>query len=322
MILAAGKGLRMRPLTLLRAKAALPVLNRPLLHWSLELLARHGVRDVVVNIHHLPSTVVDAVGNGRGMGLRVTYSREARILGTGGGPRRVVDFFGEEPFFLVNGDVVCDFDLRALLERHRRSGARATLALKRNPDPRRYSTVVTGAAGRVLSLAGLPHRARGRASLFTGIHVIDPGLLSALAPGPSDIVRDLYGPFIGAGGRIVGVRVAGRWWDFGSPALYLASQRLMMSHTAPGWLQKWGAIHPLARVHPRSRVIGSVVGPRATIEEGARVEGSIVWDGTVVGRGARVRGSILAGGVVEPGSQVSGAIRLPSSRGRTREVAL
>ena len=144
MVLAAGLGLRMRPLTQIKAKPVLPVLNRPLVHWTLDLLAHHGVTQVVINLHHLPRTVVQAVGSGREFGLQVTWSRERRILGTGGGPRRVRDFFGSEPFFLVNGDVVFDFDLTDLLAKHRAAGARATLALVANPEPRRYSSIVTG----------------------------------------------------------------------------------------------------------------------------------------------------------------------------------
>ena len=137
MVLAAGLGTRMRPLTLLRAKPALPVMNRPLLHWTLDLLARNGVTEVMINLHHLPFTVMEAVGDGRVFGLRVTYSREPRILGTGGGPRKVRSFFGDDPFILVNGDMVFDFDLRGLVRRHEKTGARATLALRPNPDPRR-----------------------------------------------------------------------------------------------------------------------------------------------------------------------------------------
>jgi NDP-sugar pyrophosphorylase family protein len=319
MILAAGKGLRMRPLTLLRAKPALPVMNRPLIHWTLELLARHGVKDVVVNLHHLPASITEVVGSGRRFGLRVTYSREGRILGTGGGPRRIVDFFGEEPALLLNGDVVCDFDLGALADRHLSSGARATLALLPNPDPRRYGPVVTGKGGRILSLAGLPRRARGTVSLFTGVQVVDPALLRVLAPGPSDIVRDLYAPFVGAGGRLEGVRVRGRWWDFGSPELYLRSHGAMMGRRFSG--KPLRAVDPSARVHPAARVVRSVVGPRAVIEEGARVEGSVVWEGAVVGRGARVLRSILAGGVLEEGRFVRGKVLLPG-RGRGQEAAL
>jgi mannose-1-phosphate guanylyltransferase len=325
MVLAAGLGVRMRPLTQIKAKPVLPVLNRPLIHWTLDLLAHHGITDVVINLHHLPTTVVLAVGSGRGFGLRVDWSRERRILGTGGGPRRVRDFFGDEPFFLVNGDVAFDFDLTELLARHRAAGARATLALVANPEPRRYSPIVTGAGGWVRSLVRLPQSARGRPSLFTGVHVLDPSLLDRLPDGASDIVRDLYAPLIDEGEGVLGLRVRGAWYDLGGPSLYLRSQLSMLSSGFRG-VRRGPLIHPTARVHPRARVARSVIGPKAVVDEGAEVAGSVLWDRVRVGMGARVRGSILASGSrVEARGQVEGMVMVPLGRlrgvlppGRTR----
>jgi NDP-sugar pyrophosphorylase family protein len=314
MVLAAGLGLRMRPLTQIQAKPVLPVLNRPLIHWTLELLAHHGVTEVVINLHHLPRTVMKAVGTGRRFGLQVSWSRERRILGTGGGPRRVRGFFGDEPFFLVNGDVLFDFDLTDLMRRHRDRGARATLALVANPDPKRYSSIVTGAGGWVRSLAELPRPARGPASLFTGVHILDPSLLDRLPDGPSDIVRDLYARLVDEGEDILGVRMRGAWYDLGGPSLYVRSQLSMLSSGFRG-VGRGPLIHPSAQVHPRARVTRSVVGARAVVDEGAEVAGSVVWDRVRVGRGARVRGSILvAGSRVEARDQVEGVIMVPAGR--------
>jgi len=160
MVLAAGLGTRMRPLTRDRAKAALPVLNRPLIHWTLERLAAAGVTDVVINLHHRPATLRRAVGDGSAFGLRVAYSYERRILGTGGGPRRVRDVFGGDPFLLVNGDVIFDFDLASLVRRHLEAGAQATLALLPNPRPRRYTPIVVGRGARIRSIGGRSSRGR------------------------------------------------------------------------------------------------------------------------------------------------------------------
>jgi len=306
MVLAAGLGTRMRPLTLLRAKPVLPVLNRPLLHWTLDLLAHHGVTEVVINLHHKPGTVMRAIGDGRAFGLRVSWSREPRILGTGGGPHKVRRWLGDEPFFLVNGDVIFDYDLRDLLRRHRESGARATLALTANPDPKKYSPVVSGTGGWIRALAGLPRPARGQPSLFTGVHVLDPALLNRLHEGPSDIVRELYAPLIDEGEDILGVRVRGAWYDFGGPASYLRSQLKMIATGFRG-LSRGPLIHPAARVHPRARVTQSIVGPGSVVEEGAEVAKSVLWDGVRVGAGARVRDAILATGArIEPRAEVSG----------------
>jgi NDP-sugar pyrophosphorylase family protein len=306
MVLAAGLGTRMRPLTFLKAKPVLPVLNRPLLHWTLDLLAHHGVTEVVINLHHKADSVVRAIGDGRDFGLEVAWSREVRILGTGGGPHKVRRLLGDEPFFLVNGDVAFNFDLTDLLRRHRAAGARATLALVANPEPRRYSSIVTGKGGWVRALARLPRPARGQASLFTGVHVLEPELLDRLHEGPSDIVRDLYAPLVEEGEDLLGVRVRGAWYDFGSPALYLRSQLQMLSTGFRG-LGRGPLIHPAARVHARARVTRSIVGPGTVVDEGAEVKGSVLWDRVRVGAGARVSGSILAtGSRVEPREKVEG----------------
>jgi NDP-sugar pyrophosphorylase family protein len=313
MVLAAGLGLRMRPLTLLRAKPVLPVLNRPLLHWTLELLARHGVRHVIVNLHHLPRTVTAAVGDGSAFGLEVTYSRERTILGTGGGPRRVRELLGDEPFLLVNGDVVFDFDLTQLVARHRASGARATLALKPNPDPKRYGPVVTGADGRILSLAGRPRRARGRVSLFTGVQILEPALLDRLPRGrPSDTVRDLYAPLVAAGEPLLGVRVRGAWYDLGSPRAYLESQRALLAAAARGGRGRT-LVDPGARLAPGVRIGASIVGSGAVIGEGASILRSVVWDGVRVGRGARIEGAIVAADV-RAHESVRGRVVVPGKR--------
>ena len=320
MVLAAGLGTRMRPLTLLRAKPALPVMNRPLLHWTLDLLARNGVTEVMINLHHLPFTVMEAVGDGSVFGLRVSYSREPRILGTGGGPRKVRSFLGDAPFILVNGDMVFDFDLRGLVRRHEKARARATLALRPNPDPRRYSAIRTAKDGRVLSLAGLPRPSRGTPSLFTGVHVLDPALLDRLPAGPSDTVRDLYAPLVAEGETVLGVRVRGKWFDIGSPSLYLASQRALLA-AGFGGAQRGVLVHPDAEVHRGARVSRSVVGPGCVIGSGARVTGSVLWDGVRVGPRALVRDSILASGTrVDEGESMVGVVVTPRGKGRRNAV--
>lgn len=314
MILAAGLGQRMRPLTLVRAKPVLPVLNRPLLHWTLERLVAHGFTDVIVNLHHLPESVTAALGDGSELGLRVRYSREKKILGTAGGPRAVRGLFGAEPFLLVNGDVLFDFDLRALVESHRRTGARATLALRRNPDPREYGKVVTDRRGRILSLAGRPGRARGTVSLFTGVHVVDPALLDRLAPGPSGMVSDLYAPLVEEGGHLQGVRVEGAWYDLGRPRLYLETQLRLLRGSSGAR----GLVHPDARVARGAQLRRCVVGA-AAVGEGARLERAILWDGARVEEGARVTDSIVvAGATVGRGERALGVVVVPERAVRGR----
>lgn len=308
MVLAAGLGQRMRPLTLLCAKPVLPVLNRPLLAWTLERLARAGVRDVVVNLHHLPESVRGALGNGQRLGLRIRYVHEPEILGTGGGPRAVREQLAGEPVLLVNGDVLFDFDLGALAARHRAGTARATLALRRQPDARAYSSVVTDRRGRILSIAGLPRPARGVVSMFAGIHVIDPALLERLPAGRSEIVPALYGPLLAEGGRLAGVRCRGAWYDFGRPSLYRDAQLRLLAGCGPVLAA------PDARIAATAVARRSVIGARGRLGPGARVEGSVLWAGAVVDAGARVVRSIVAsGGVVRAGERAENVIVLPAA---------
>jgi NDP-sugar pyrophosphorylase family protein len=311
MVLAAGLGTRMRPLTLLRAKPALPVLNRPLIHWTLLALARAGVDEVFVNLHHRGASIRRAVGDGSAFGLRVRYAHEPVILGTGGGPRRLRRRLGDEPVLLVNGDVLFDFDLRALLRAHRRSRAAATLALLPNPDPGRYSAVVLRRDGRIGSLAGLPRPVRGRPWLFTGVQVLDPALLERLPPGPSDSVRDLYAPLVGEGVAVRGWTTDGAWFDFGAPRSYRDSQASLPR----AFQRRSPRIDPSARIAGGAAVRRSVVGRGCVIGAGAVVEGSVLWDGVRVGEGARVRGCILAQGArVKAGERLDDVVLVRGQR--------
>lgn len=308
MVLAAGLGERMRPLTLLRAKPVLPVLNRPLLHWTLQHLARAGVREVMVNLHHMPHTIETALGDGRRFGLRIRYSREQAILGTGGGPRAVRDFFGEEPFLLVNGDVLFDFDLKSLVARHEASGAWATLALRRNPGG--YPAVVTDRRGRILSVGGRPRPAHGTASMFASVHVVEPALLDRLPEGVSDSMRDLYVPLLAEGAHLLGVRTRGAWYDLGRPSLYRDAQLRLV----PGRGRDRSLVDRGARVASGVRPRRAVIGAGARVGPGARVERSVLWDAAVVEPGARVSRAIVAsGGVVRSGERAESVVVLPAA---------
>jgi NDP-sugar pyrophosphorylase family protein len=309
MVLAAGYGLRMRPLTLLRAKPALPVLNRPLLHWTLERLARAGVRDVVVNAHHLPDTIEEAARTAKATGLRVRVVREEpTVLGTGGGPRAVREWLGTGPVLLVNGDVLFGMDLGALVAGHCRCGGRVTLALRRNPDPAAYTPVVTAPrTGRVLSIGGRPRPADGVLSMFASAHVLDPALLERLPDGASDSMRDLYVPMLVAGDVVHGRRLEGAWYDLGRPSLYRDAQLRWL----PGGRS---LVDPAARIARGSVVRRAVVGKGSRIGAGALVEASVVWDGATIEAGARVSRSIVtSGAVVGAGERASGVIVLPAA---------
>ena len=316
MILAAGLGTRMRPLTLLRAKPALPVLNRPLLRWTLEALRRAGVRDVVINTHHRAATIRRAGGDGRALGMRVRYSHERRIRGSIGGVRKARDFFGRDPFLLLNGDMVFDFDLRRLITRHRRAGVLATVSLQPFPALGTYRAVVTDARGRLRSFGGYPSPARGRAWHFTGVQVIDPSILDRLPSGYAETARDLYGPLISEGAALLGVPLEGPWYDLSSPRLYLVSQMELLDQGLAG-ARSGSCIDPSARIDRGALVQHAVIGARCVVGRRAVVRNSVLWQGVSVGEGARVDRSILTDRVRIPaGSALRSMIVMPRRQTR------
>ena len=309
-VLAAGLGTRMRPLTDKTAKPALPVLNEPLIVRTLRELKRAGVSEVMINLHHRPDTIRAAIPQGD-LGLKIRYSRETKILGTGGALRKVRSWVGREPFFVINGDVIFDFDLRAMAIAHRRSSALATLALKPNTNAAKYRPVVTDRTGRVLSIRGKPNGKRGAVSLFASVHIIEPVILDRLPAGESDTVGDLYIPLLREGAHLQGVRQSGVWHDLGSPSGYLKAQvRLLADHGKKRSVR----IDSSVRVGKGARITRSVVGAGCVVEPGARIEGSVLWEGALVKSGASLKGCIVMNGTEVPKGAHASVILGPKTR--------
>jgi NDP-sugar pyrophosphorylase family protein len=206
--------------------------------------------------------------------------------------QRLRRFFGDEPFLLLNGDMVFDFDLRRLIARHERARALASVSLQPFPSRGRYGAVVTDTRGRILSFGGWPRPARGRAWHFTGIHVIEPSILDRLTPGYAETARDLYGPLIAEGGLVAGVPLRGPWYDLSSPALYLESQMQLLENGFAGARAR-RLVDPSARVERGARLERCVIGAGCVIETGALVKDSVLWDGVRVESGARVERAIV-----------------------------
>jgi MurNAc alpha-1-phosphate uridylyltransferase len=218
MILAAGRGERMRPLTDELPKPLLPVAGKPLIAWSIERLARAGFNDLVINHAHLGARIEDALGDGTAWGVRIRYSREDEALETAGGIAFALQLLGVAPFLVVNGDIYCEYDFLACEERARdieRGGDLAHLVLVPNPDHRPEGDFelagrrVIERGGERLTFAGIGIYSR---ALFAGIA---PGTKVKLAPLLIDAIRD---------GRVGGERFDGRWVDVGTPRRLLALQ--------------------------------------------------------------------------------------------------
>jgi NDP-sugar pyrophosphorylase family protein len=227
MILAAGFGTRLRPLTDTLPKPLLPIAGRPLIVWNLLLLRRHGIMDVIINLHHLGHLIEQALGDGSQFGMTLTYSRESAILGTGGGLKQAEPFFGGEAFLVVNGDTLFELDVAGMVSAHRRSRALATLAVRADPDPDRWGAVELDGTRRVVRIAGRGKNPEGPTEkrMFAGVHLMHPRLLASVPAGRESSIIDAYVGAIQAGDPVAGFELRGYWSDVGTPERYEEAKR-------------------------------------------------------------------------------------------------
>jgi NDP-sugar pyrophosphorylase family protein len=292
MILAAGYGERLWPLTADRGKPALPVLGKPLVGYVAEYLAQYGVAEAVVNLHHRPESVQKALGDGSSFGLRLTYVYEPVILGTSGGLDNAREHFQDETFVVVNGKIITDLDLRAAFETHRRTEALATLVLKRNVHRERFSIVETS-DGFLKRFGGMPKR-ESQSELdepplmFTGIHILEPRIFDYIPRGVfSDSVVDVYPKAMAAGERIAAHVGEGTWYELSTLERYLEIS--------------------LALLEKEGRDV--FAGGGTEIEELDEVRDAVLWENVSVKRGARVSRAVLGDGVrVNSNQVVQGAV--------------
>jgi NDP-sugar pyrophosphorylase family protein len=227
MILAAGLGTRLRPLTDALPKPLLPVAGRPLIVWNLLLLRRHGITDVIINLHHLGHLIEQALGDGSQFGMKIAYSKEPVLLGTGGGLKQAEPFFCGEPFVVLNGDTLFDLDLGGLAAVHRQSRAVATMAVRADPEPERWGVVELDAARHVRRINGRGREVGkpGEKRMFAGVHLMHPRLLADVPAGRESSIIEAYVRAIQAGETVAGCELSGYWSDIGTPERYAQAQR-------------------------------------------------------------------------------------------------
>lgn len=278
LVLTAGLATRLRPLSFVRAKAAVPVAGQPIITRILRQLRAAGVADVVLNLHHLPHTLTRIVGDGSDLDMRVRYSWEIPILGSAGGPRQALPLLGASTFLIVNGDTLANVDVAPLVAAHRRSGALVTMAVVQSTEPQKYGGVVVAADGTVTAFTT---RGSLQASYhFVGLQVAEASAFAALDAGtPYESVAAVYPALIGTGPGSVRAHVcSAEFLDIGTPDDYLRASLLLARREGGAPLQ----------------------GARARVDPTARVEESILWDDVEVGAGSMLRGCIVADGARVP----------------------
>jgi NDP-sugar pyrophosphorylase family protein len=307
LVLTAGLGTRLRPLTLARAKAAVPVDGEPLARRAIRWLVSHGVTDLVLNLHHRPASITALVGDGADLGARVRYSWESPVLGSAGGPRHALPLLLDtasnqaqarrEPpsdqrqppspprgyggakttdrtLLLVNGDTMTNVDLSALRDHHRRAGALVTMALIPNPRPDKYGGVLLDDRGVV---TGFTRRGMAQPSFhFVGVQAVDAEVFEELTDGvPAESVAGIYPPLMaGRPGSVVGFVSDATFQDIGTPSDLLETSLELAAAAGREGRPAWGA--------------------RVEVASSARVTRSLLWDDVAIGAGAELHECIVA----------------------------
>lgn len=285
MILAAGFGTRLFPLTIDRTKPAIPFLGKPLVGYVAEYIAKFGFKEVIVNLHHQPKSVIEALGDGSDFGVKIHYTlEEPDILGTAGALDNARHLLEDETFLIVNGKIITDIDISKAVETHKKSGAAATMVLKENPKREKF-TVVETQGGLVTGFGGFPSSAEepGPAEaplMFTGIHILEPEVFEYIQPGVyADIVQVFYRKALADGKRIAAHVATGTWYELSTIPRYLDISLAMMTS-------------------------GTVcTGSGCSIADTAMVTNSVIWDDVTIGENARLDRTIIADGVkIEKGA--------------------
>jgi mannose-1-phosphate guanylyltransferase/mannose-1-phosphate guanylyltransferase/phosphomannomutase len=317
MVLAAGLGTRLRPLTYEIPKPMVPVLDRPVMEHILDLLDRHSFNEVIANLHYFPETIREHFGE------RIEYRLEAELLGTAGGVRGCADFFGDEAFLVISGDALTDIDLGALVARHHESKGIATLAVKRVADTREFGVVLHDSEGRITGFQEKPIPEEALSDLGNcGIYVFDPKIFDYFPDRPfADWAQDVFPALLENDVPFHIHEVHEYWNDVGSlselqqgtfDALY-GELGLQMEgeEVSPGVIVAGGGSGPRGPLREDTEIEGPAwIGPDVRIGTGVRLMGPFVLGtGAIIGDGAQLRGSIVFPGTeIAPESILIGAI--------------
>ena len=313
LILAGGKGTRLRPLTMHTPKPIVPIAGYPFLLYQLELLKRADVRDVILSLSYQPQKIEDKIGDGTDFNVRVSYTVEASPLGTAGAYRNAAGFI-RETTVVFNGDVLTDIDLNEVIRLHREREAVATIVLTTVPNPTAYGLVETGKDDRVQRFLEKPRPEEVTCdTINAGIYILEPKVLDYIPEGePFMFEYGVFPQLLEAGERFYAYTWRGYWRDIGSPSSYLqanldvlAGRIALLDHPPAQRGERFddtaeidssSVVDSSCTVKAGAQIINSVVSRNCYIEERARIENSVVRGGSRIGPGATVVEAVIGKG--------------------------
>ena len=309
MILAAGFGKRLQPLTRILPKPMFPVLGRPLLSHTFDLLRSANISEVAVNIHHLPDSIINYFEKEKPPHLNLHFSREERILGTAGGIKKMQGFLEDGSFILINSDIITDIALNQVIDFHKKNNSKLTLVVRQDISPEQYDSIEICEDGRIVHFVGASSKnipEKTTRVMFTGIQIMEPEIFERIPAGQfCGTTEDIFPQMVQDGIPIYGYIYDGYWKDMGSRESYLQvnadalDEKVFLKGIFPNELNGPFIIPPVLVGHnchiAENSKIGphTVIGPNCKIKNGAVVENSILWEGVTIGVGSTVKGSVV-----------------------------
>jgi NDP-sugar pyrophosphorylase family protein len=311
LILAGGKGTRLRPLTVYTPKPVVPICNRPFLLYQIETLRAAGITDITLSLSYQPLKIEQLLGDGSDFGVHLKYTTEPQPMGTAGAYKFAAEYINE-PTVVFNGDVLTDLDLKRVIDEHKQRGAMATVVLTPVEDPSSFGVVETDKDGRVLRFIEKP--APGEApsnNINAGTYILEPSVLELVPEGENySFEYQLFPDLLKRGEKFFAhVPEKTYWLDIGTPARYLQAHHDLLAGTVSNInlqdrrgdfdaataseIDDRSLIADGCTIKPGAQVINSVLGEGVYVDERARVENSVVWSHTRINGGAHVANAIV-----------------------------
>ena len=310
MVLAAGFGKRLQPLTRVLPKPMFPVLGRPLLSHTFDILESANISDVAINVHHLPNSIINYFKNTPHPSLNLHFSEEERILGTAGGIKKMESFLEDGPFVLINSDIITDIKFDKVIDFHKKNNSKLTLVVREDISPEQYDSIEICKDGRIVHFVGassmnIPENTTR--VMFTGIQIIEPEIFKRIPEGQfCGTTENIYPKMVQDEVPVYGYLHSGYWKDMGNRESYLQvnadalDERVSLKGVSPNKLNNSLIVPPVlvdrnCQIAEKSKIGPySIIGPNCKIKSGAVVKNSILWEGVTVGSGSTIKGSVIA----------------------------
>ncbi len=313
LILAGGKGTRLRPLTVYTPKPIVPILNRPLLQYQLEILARAGIMDITLSLNYQPNKIEDLLGDGSDFGVNLRFITEPSPLGTAGAYKFAAGSL-QETTVVFNGDIITDVDVASVIETHRANSAQATILLAPVEDPSKFGLVESGKKGEVIRFLEKPSPETA-ADLTTkninaGIYVLEPSVLDLVPAGKNcSFEYDVFPSLIEKRRPFFAHIIDHEYWrDVGTPASYLSAHHDFLSGRIKNFFNPADGVSDIATtadvdsisiigegsvIKPHARITNSVLGPGVHVDEKASIANSVIWAHTRISSSAEIDGAVI-----------------------------